>query len=108
MRTAISSSLLSVAGLSIWIAGCISSDTVRVGVISTRDVELPSRVLAYDIGGSDCPRQRWEGPDLGRAIDNALRKVPGANVLLDVTLYQKAVEIGKICVRVVGNAAVLE
>jgi hypothetical protein len=69
-------------------------------------------VLATGIEGSDCARSvfgRGDGaPSLGRALEQALSKVPEATVMTDVTVETRTLATGvynRRCVRVRGSAA---
>lgn len=93
------------------VTGCISADPVVVGAVSILPVSRPIRILQPDVRRRHCSGRLSEAGDLGEAVDRAIASVPGANVLVDVSVFYQPVlhPYGvELCVDVVGDAGVVQ
>jgi hypothetical protein len=75
---------LALAAAGILGAGCVTYDSGLLAAVSVETLPLPMQVLAEEVEGRSCV-ERGERR-LGRAIDAAIGKAPGANALVDATL----------------------
>ena len=105
-RKAWTSALWFVGVLSLVSTGCFSAPPVELGLISTEPLNLEPRILARDVRGSDCSWAPFSYGDYGAAIDDALAKVPSANILQNASFYKRET-LWSICVEVRGDAGVL-
>jgi hypothetical protein len=96
----------------LWLNGCITAGgtSTPIGLLSTKPPRGRVVVLRKQVEGIDCPDGGAYG-DYGVAIRNAIRSVPGANILTNVTL-SSAESVGifsvSICVRATGDAGRIE
>ena len=82
-------------------AGCVSYDSGLLAAVSVETLPLPTTFAAEPVEGRSCARLGEER--LGRAIDDAVRKAPGANALVDV-----AISFERLCLVVRGRAVRVE
>jgi hypothetical protein len=95
-----------VGATSLTSTGCISALPVELSLVSTEPLSLEPRILARDVRGSDCSWVPFSYGDYGKAIDDALAQVPGANILQNASFYKQET-LWSICVKVRGDAGVL-
>jgi len=87
----------------------------NLGIIAPTYNVAKVRVLEKDVEGMHCvvdpgfnpDQQRTPYGDFGIAIGHALEKVPGSNVLVNVTFTFEQRLSGEVCRVVVGDAGVL-
>jgi hypothetical protein len=65
-------------------------------------------VLAYGIEGFSCPSGFSAYGDFSAAVEAALRRVPGSDVLVNAHFYTQQYRPARICMLVIGDAARLE
>ena len=82
-------------------AGCVSYQSGPLAAVSVETLPLPMTFLAERVEGRSCVDAIETGFRL--AIDDAVRKVPGANALVDVTLGFE-----RLCIVVRGKAVRVE
>jgi len=90
---------LAAAGLAA--AGCVSYDSGLLAAASVETLPLPMTFVAERVEGRSCAPLGEER--LGRAIDDAVRKAPGANALVEV-----AFTFERLCLVVRGKAVRVE
>jgi len=78
-------------------AGCVTYDRGTLAAVSTTLVPIETTVVAEHVEGKACG-DMFTVP-FGRAIDDAFRQAPEANVLVDVTLHFE-----RLCMVVRGTA----
>ena len=89
----------------IFLSGCVSGRVGTFGVISTRDTGAKVEVIAYRVEGWSCPSGFGSYGAYSAAVESALRRVPEADVLVNVQFYAQDHWPGRVCTRVVGDAA---
>lgn len=87
------------------IAGCVSGRAGTFGVISTRATGAKVEVIAYRVEGWSCPSGFGSYGAYSAAVESALRRVPEADVLVNAHFYAQDHWPGRVCTRVVGDAA---
>ena len=83
------------------VAGCVTIQSGSLAAVSTETLPLPMTFVAEQVEGRSCVDAIETGFRL--AIDDAVRKVPGANALVDVTLGFE-----RLCIVVRGKAVRVE
>jgi hypothetical protein len=90
--------------LVIGITGCaISADSVRFNLLSTKPVVVRPKILATNMEGSDCSWAPFVHGNYSIAMDRALAKVPGGNVMTNVSFFVTEYPIAGFCVTVRGD-----
>jgi hypothetical protein len=91
------------AGLALCLAaaGCVSYESGPLAAVSVETLPLPMTFLAERVEGRSCVDEAETGFRL--AIDDAVRKAPGANALVDATIHFE-----KLCLIVRGKAVRVE
>jgi hypothetical protein len=82
-------------------AGCVSYESGPLAAVSVETLPLPMTFLEEHVEGRSCVDEAEPGFRL--AIDDAVRKAPGANALVDATLHFE-----KLCLIVRGKAVRVE
>ncbi len=81
--------------------GCVTYDSGLLAAVSVETLPLPTSSVAERVEGRSCAALGEER--LGRAIDDAIAKAPGANALVDVSL-----SFERLCLVVRGEAVRVE
>ena len=76
---------------------CITYDRATLAAVSTAMVPIGMTVVAEDVEGKVCSDMFMH--PLERAIDDAMRRAPGANALVDASIHFE-----RLCVIVRGTA----
>jgi hypothetical protein len=84
-----------------WLTGCVTYESGSLAAVSSQTLPLPMTFVAERVEGRSCVDQAESGFRL--AIDDALRKAPGANALVDASIYFR-----KLCLVVRGKAVRVE
>jgi len=66
-------------------AGCVSYESGSLAAVSAVTLPLPMSFLAERVEGRSCVGEAESGFRL--AIDDAVRQAPGANALVDASIY---------------------
>ena len=82
-------------------AGCVTMESGSLAAVSTETLPLPMTFVAEQVEGRSCVDQPETGFRL--AIDDAVRKAPGANALVDASIYFE-----RLCLVVRGKAVRVE
>ena len=93
--------------LLVLLSACVTSETpMRLGMLSTRPVPFSVEVLSRDVEAADCPEAAGEMADYATALDAALKSVPDASVMLNVSLYvrERLTLLPRICAEIRGDA----
>lgn len=96
------------AGMSLVLVGCIGGRAGTFGAISSRQTGADVEILASAVEGRSCPGGMGAYGDYSTAVEDALRRVPGADVLVNARFYSQEYLWGRICVRVEGDAGRLK
>ena len=104
---------MAVAFAGLVLAGCWSRPEVyMLGMITTRDLDLPHRTLSSRVTAFDCGEENREMGDLGTAVAFALSQEPGATHIENAkvgTFARDPLSVTPpICVRVTGEAVAFE
>ncbi len=84
--------------------GCaIPAPPVDFEILSTEPTGFRPEILERNVEGSDCPWVPFALGDFARAMDRALGKVPGGNVMTDVSFYTSSRPFAGLCVTVRGD-----
>jgi len=92
---------LAVAAACLSTAGCVSYDSGLLAAAAVETLPLPMTFVAERVEGRSCVPLVEER--LGLAIDDAIRKAPGANALVDAAL-----SFERLCLVVRGKAVRVE
>ena len=82
-------------------AGCVTVQSGSLVAVSTETLPLPMTFVAESVEGRSCVDEAETGFRL--AIDDAVRKAPGANALVDAAIYFE-----RLCLVVRGKAVRVE
>jgi len=99
MRRAAALALL--GALALAALGCVTYRTGALAAVSTGPLPLAMTTVAERVEGRSCVDEAETGFRL--AIDDAVRKAPGANALVEATLYFE-----RLCLVVRGRAVRVE
>jgi len=83
------------------LAGCVTYKSGSLAAVSTQTLPLPMTFVAEEVEGRSCVDETESGFRL--AIDDAVRKAPGANALVDASIYFE-----RLCLVVRGKAVRVE
>jgi hypothetical protein len=82
-------------------AGCVTHESGALAAVSAQTLPLPMTFVAERVEGRSCVGEAESGFRL--AIDDAVRKAPGANALVDAAIYFE-----RLCLVVRGKAVRVE
>jgi hypothetical protein len=82
-------------------AGCVTVQSGSLAAVSAQTLPLPMTFVAEQVEGRSCVNDAETNFRL--AIDDAVRKAPGANALVDAALYFE-----RLCLVVRGKAVRVE
>ena len=89
------------ASLCLSSAGCVTYESGALAAVSTQTLPLPMTFVAEQVEGRSCVDEAESGFRI--AIDDAVRKAPGANALVDAAIYFE-----RLCLVVRGKAVRVE
>ena len=92
---------LALASVCLSSSGCVTYDSGLLAAASVEKLELPMTTVADRVEGRSCVALGEKR--LGRAMDDAIGKAPGANALVDATL-----SFERLCLVVRGRAVRVE
>ena len=81
--------------------GCVTYESGSLAAVSAQTLPLPMTFVAEQVEGRSCASEAESGFRL--AIDDAVRKAPGANALVDAAIYFE-----RLCLVVRGKAVRVE
>jgi hypothetical protein len=93
--------------ISMFLIGCMSSSYVNLSVASHKEKPDSVTVIKKGVRGEYCSGFIGFYGSYSAAVDDALQKVDGANVLIKAKFSRKEMPIFRICVMVEGDAAKL-
>jgi hypothetical protein len=82
-------------------SGCVTLESGSLAAVSAQTLPLPMTFVAESVEGRSCVDEAESGFRL--AIDDAVRKAPGANALVDA-----AITFERLCLVVRGKAVRVE
>ena len=92
---------LAIAAVGLTGTACVSYDSGLLAAVAVETLPLPMTFVAERVEGRSCvPLVEAR---LGLALDDAIRKAPGANALVDAALYFE-----RLCLVVRGKAVRVE
>lgn len=90
------------------LSGCVSSSQVLLSVASSKAKPENITILKKDVKGDDCSSiMPFYYGSYSAAINNALQKVEGSNVLVNAQFSRREMPLFRICVTVEGDAGKL-
>jgi len=81
--------------------GCVTYESGSLAAVSAQTLPLPMTFVAEHVEGRSCASEAESG--FRYAIDDAVRKAPGANALVDAEIYFE-----RLCLVVRGKAVRVE
>jgi hypothetical protein len=98
-----------------WVCSACVVSSGRFALLSNQATALHPEVIRRDVEGEDCvygvvllPISGRVQPSLQAALEDALAKAPGGQVMVDVEVTERhftTLLFDRICLRVAGNAA---
>ena len=86
------------------LTACVSSAPFKFSVISLGEDISDIEILEKGVTGEDCPSGLSGYGSYSKSTAIAIRKVEGANALINVEFSRAERPIGKLCVKVTGDA----
>ena len=93
--------VMALASLTALLAGCVTYESGSLAAVSAQTLPLPMTFVAEHVEGRSCASEAESG--FRYAIDDAVRKAPGANALVDAEIYFE-----RLCLVVRGKAVRVE
>jgi len=86
------------------LGGCATSQTMEFGAVSVDPLPVSPTILKENVMGEDCPSGTSGYGSYSIATQQAISSVNTANALINAQFSRTERPVGKICVRVIGDA----
>jgi hypothetical protein len=86
------------------LGGCASSQTMEFGIVSVDPLPISPTILKENVVGEDCPSGTSGYGSYSKATQQAISSVNTANALINAQFSRTERPVGKICVKVIGDA----